>query len=93
MDIECRKKYEFNEFRKSNILRLKKFMNELLLDQIPVLNQMLRPLEELRLMNTPPMSNMQNFVVQTMPELVPKITSGRNWNKIAKYQMKNFFKK
>ena len=32
MDEECRRKYEFNEFRKSNILRLKKFMNELLMD-------------------------------------------------------------
>lgn len=63
MDQECRRKYEFNEFRKSNVLRIKKFMNELLLDQIPILNSMLRPLEELRLMNTPPMSNMQNFVV------------------------------
>jgi zinc finger MYND domain-containing protein 10 len=93
MDVECRKKYEFNEFRKSNILRLKKFMNELLLDQIPVLTTMLRPLEELRMMNAPPMSNMQNFVVETLPELVPKLTKGRNWNQIAEYQLKTFFKK
>lgn len=50
MDVECRRKYEFNEFRKGNILRLKKYMNELLLDQIPILNEMLRPMEELRLM-------------------------------------------
>jgi hypothetical protein len=50
MDPECRRKYAFNEFRKNNILRLKKFMNELLLDQIQILNEMLRPLEELRLM-------------------------------------------
>lgn len=93
MDVECRRKYEFNEFRKSNILRLKKYMNELLLDQIPIMNSMLRPLEELRLMQAPPVSNMQNFVVETLPELVPKITKGRVWNKIAKYQLKKFFRK
>ena len=32
MDEECRRKYEFNEFRKANILSVKKYMNELLLD-------------------------------------------------------------
>ncbi len=85
MDIECRRKYEFNEFRKSNILRLKKYMNELLLDQIPVLNTMLRPLEELRLMNAPPVSNMSKFYVESVPELLPKIKKGRKWNELAKY--------
>ena len=32
MDNECRKKYEINDFRKNNLLRLRKYMNELLLD-------------------------------------------------------------
>lgn len=32
MDSEIRRKYELNEFKKSNLLRLRKFMNELLLD-------------------------------------------------------------
>lgn len=32
MDSETRRKYELNEFKKSNLLRLRKFMNELLLD-------------------------------------------------------------
>ncbi len=32
MEPEVRVKYQINEFRKSNLLRLKKFMNELLLD-------------------------------------------------------------
>jgi hypothetical protein len=51
MDPECRKKYELNDFRKNNLLRLRKFMNELLLDQIPNLSVMLRSLEELSFMN------------------------------------------
>lgn len=32
MDPECRRKYELNEYKKSNLLRLRKYMNELLLD-------------------------------------------------------------
>jgi hypothetical protein len=52
---------------------------------------MLRPLEELRLMNAPPTSNMTNFVVQAIPDLLPKIKKGRKWNKIARYQLDTFF--
>ena len=51
MEPEIRNKYQFTEYRKSNILRVKKFMNELLIDQIPVLTHMLRSLEELSIIN------------------------------------------
>lgn len=52
MNAECRKKYELTEERKSVLLRvlesimqLRKYMNEVLLDQIPALSIMLRALE------------------------------------------------
>jgi hypothetical protein len=32
MEPDMRNKYQFNEYRKSNMMRLKKFMNELLID-------------------------------------------------------------
>ena len=32
MEPTVRNKYTFNEYRKSNLLRVKKYMNELLLD-------------------------------------------------------------
>lgn len=51
MEPECRKKYELNDFRKNNLLRLRKYMNEILMDQIPNLTLMLRALEELSMMN------------------------------------------
>lgn len=43
-------KYELTTFRKSNLMRLKKYMNEVLLDQLPMLTPMLRGLEEMQLM-------------------------------------------
>lgn len=34
---ECRKRYHFNSMRKNNILRVRKYLNDVLLDQLPVL--------------------------------------------------------
>lgn len=34
---ECRKRYHFNSLRKNNILRVRKYLNDILLDQLPVL--------------------------------------------------------
>lgn len=47
MDPECAKKYEITENRKSNLLRLRKYLNEVLLDQIPPLAHLLKSLEHL----------------------------------------------
>jgi hypothetical protein len=91
MDPECRKKYEINEFRKGNLLRLRKYMNETLMDQIPMLNDMLRTLEELSLTQVNTSLNTNSLVVQQMPELKAEITKNRNWKEIAEYQKNNFF--
>lgn len=34
---ECRRRYHFNSMRKGNILRVRKYLNDVLLDQLPVL--------------------------------------------------------
>lgn len=34
---ECRKRYHFNSMRKNSILRARKYLNDVLLDQLPVL--------------------------------------------------------
>lgn len=36
-DPVCRGRYHFNTFRKGQVLRVRKYLNELLLDQLPVL--------------------------------------------------------
>ena len=43
------RKYEITAFRKGNLLRLRKYMNEVLLDQLPMLSDMLRGLEEMNI--------------------------------------------
>ncbi len=64
---ECSKNYELNDHRKNNLLRLKKYISDVLCDQIPVISQLKRTLEELSIMkvNTNFVNN--PFIVQTIP--------------------------
>eukprot|EP00392_Amoebophrya_sp_AT5.2_P015911 g16134.t1 len=47
MDPSCRNRYEMRSHRKDNLLRLRRFLNEIVFDQIPPLVELLRTLEEL----------------------------------------------
>merc|ERR1712118_223196 len=47
MDQDCRNRYNLTSVRKDNLLRLRRFLNEVVLDQVPPLANLLRTLEEL----------------------------------------------
>ncbi|KRX01979.1 hypothetical protein PPERSA_07624 [Pseudocohnilembus persalinus] len=93
MDPECRNKYELSEQRKNNLLRLRKYMNELLLDQIPNLSLMLRSLEELAIMNTQTVPLNNPFVVEQIPKVKTALLENNKnkWAEIAQHQRENFF--
>jgi predicted RNA-binding Zn-ribbon protein involved in translation (DUF1610 family) len=78
-------KYELTTFRKANLMRLKKYMNEVLLDQLPMLTPMLRGLEEMALMADNNIRSTNSFIVEVLPELRARIVNGRNWKEIALY--------
>lgn len=84
-------KYELTTFRKANLLRLKKYMNEVLIDQLPMLTPMLRGFEEMQMMADSNIKTSSAFVVEVLPELRARIVNGRNWRDIANYQLKEFF--
>lgn len=91
MEPECRRKYEYNSHSKAEILRLRGFMNEVLLDQIPVLVELRRALEELSLMEPPAPDT--SIVLEQLPEIrqgLEKINGGR-WAQLAAYQNKKVF--
>jgi hypothetical protein len=58
-------------------------MNEVLLDQIPNLSAMLRSLEELSLMNVPTHLSSNPFVVQQVPVILSRISTGVDWKELA----------
>lgn len=89
MSGESSRKYEITTFRKNNLLRLRKFMNEVLLDQLPMLTPMLRAFEEMQLMKDSNISSANAFIVQTLPEIRQKIMAGRNWSEICRKTLEN----
>ena len=88
---DAQRKYEITTFRKSNLLRLRKFLNEVLIDQIPVLSEMLRSLEELSMVEESPIAASNPFVVQVLPEIRNSIIQGKKWKEIADHQCKEYF--
>ncbi len=66
-------------------------MNEVLLDQLPILTPMLRGFEEMALMADNNIKSGSSFIVEVLPELRAKIVNGRNWKEIAKFQIVNYF--
>jgi hypothetical protein len=88
---DTQRKYEITTFRKSNLLRLRKFMNEVLLDQLPVLSEMLRALEEMSMMQESTIASSNPFHVQVIPEIRDEIISNKDWKGIAQYQVEKYF--
>lgn len=94
MTNDSSRKYEITSFRKQNLLRLRKYLNEVLLDQLPMLADMLRGLEEMNIQQEPSaLSSSNAFIVQTLPEIRTRLLASKNWNQIAKEQAETFFAK
>ena len=92
MTNDSSRKYEITSFRKQNLLRLRKYLNEVLLDQLPMLGDMLRGLEEMNMQNQAPAINGSNaFIVQTLPEIRTRLLQSKNWQEIANEQAATFF--
>ncbi|KAL8439294.1 hypothetical protein Efla_003931 [Eimeria flavescens] len=45
MDADCRQRYELTNYRKENLLKLRRYLNEVMYDQIPPLKELHRYLE------------------------------------------------
>lgn len=58
MNGKCQQKYDLNTNRKNSILKLRSHLNEVMLDQLPILVEMQRYLEHLSMMDLlPPPGN------------------------------------
>jgi len=66
---ECRAKYVWDEYKKGGVMRLSKFFNEILIDQLPVLADLRRFVETLSLQTPPPPTESRSLVIQQLPEL------------------------
>eukprot|EP00055_Hartaetosiga_balthica_P014926 m.85094 g.85094 ORF g.85094 m.85094 type:complete len:452 (-) comp8728_c2_seq1:232-1587(-) len=90
MEPECRKKYAFTTYNKNHILKLRSHLNDVVINQMPVLGDLRRYLEELSLMEPPAPSG--GVVIEQLPELRQHILrSKKSWDEVAQYQLKKVF--
>jgi len=88
-DAECRKKYHFNSHRKSTVLRVRKYLNDLLLDQLPVLTDVQRYMDELTVMEAPaPTAMARGIVLEVEPEIREALERSANWDEVIAFQMR-----
>jgi len=99
MDAECRSRYMMTSFRRENLLRLRRYINEVVVDQLPPLTNLHRTLEELSISGqftgageAPPASPFVVELVAEARETLLRTYEGR-WNEVAEHQLKEVFVK
>jgi len=89
----CREQYGLNTFRKEQLLRLRKFLNEVVIDQLPVLADVMRYMDELTILNVPESTSSQSscFLMQQVAVLRESLMKNVNWEKVAQSQFHHLF--
>ncbi|XP_007420737.1 zinc finger MYND domain-containing protein 10 [Python bivittatus] len=91
LSSECQRKYELNNFNKSQLLKLRAFLTDVLVDQFPNLLEMQKFLSHLAI--TDPAPPQKDLILEQVPEIwdqVVRKNSGK-WQAIAKHQVNNMF--
>lgn len=91
MDKNARKQYQYNSHRKQVIVRLRRFFTDLLLDQLPLLRELKRLIEELSIMDPPPPTASSVAIIEAVPEMREEIIKDKNWKEIAQKQKSTVF--
>ena len=88
-----RERYHLNSFRKAQALRVRKYINEVLLDQLPFLADIQRYMDELAITDVPEPHSSGNsvFLFQQVAVARETLIKGKNWEEIANYQMEKIF--
>ncbi|KAL2090946.1 hypothetical protein ACEWY4_013209 [Coilia grayii] len=88
---ECQGKYDYNNFNKSQVLKLRGFLTEVLIDQLPVLGELQRFLSQLAF--TDPAPPKKDLILEQIPEMWSGIMDANagKWKAIAKHQIKTAF--
>jgi hypothetical protein len=71
----------------------RKYMNEVLVDQLPPLAQLQRVLDELAIMNPPEAAHMPGVVIEQVAELRERMLSSEDFAKISRLLVEEIFPK
>lgn len=88
---ENRGRYELTSYKKGILLRMRPYLSEILLDQIPSLIELQRYLDQLAIMDPP--SVKRDLILEQVPEIWDRImkTYEGQWVKIAQKQNQLYF--
>lgn len=88
-----RERYHINTFRKGQVLRVRKYLNDVILDQLPVLADIQRYMDELALADVPDPNSLGGsvFMLQQVAVDRESLLKGKNWDEVADLQMKTVF--
>ncbi|XP_067130962.1 zinc finger MYND domain-containing protein 10-like isoform X2 [Centruroides vittatus] len=86
LDDDCKRKYIINNYRKNKILKLQNYLNDIIIDQIPVLEQLQRYLYYLSI-SDPPQGKSE--ISEIRESLLNK--GKEKWKNIANIQAVKFF--
>jgi hypothetical protein len=90
-----RERYHLNSFRKGQVLRARKFINDVLLDQLPFLADVQRYMDELTIMEVPESSGAAGggsvFMLQQVAVAREGVIKKRDWKSAADKAMADIF--
>lgn len=88
-----RERYHLNSFRKNQVLRVRKYINEVILDQLPFLADIQRYMDELAVTDVPEPHNTKDsvFLFQQVAVTRESLIMGKNWSDVAEFQIENVF--
>jgi hypothetical protein len=88
---ECRRRYHLTPGRKSNLLRVRKYLNELLVDQLPALADVQRYMDEVTIVE-PPAPQRSGLILEHVPAIHDAlIEAAGDWKDVAVYQRSHVF--
>ena len=93
LDKVCGNKYRLNSFRRNEILKLKPLLIPQIIDQLPILKDLKRTLEELTIMNIAEITNQNEdklIFVQIVPEFRENLLN-KDFKQIANKQLLTIF--
>ncbi|GIM09072.1 hypothetical protein Vretimale_12950 [Volvox reticuliferus] len=96
VEPRSRAKYGMDEFRRERILGLRRHLNELMFDQLPVLKDLQRVLDELALGVLPDQSGAGKsaaLILEAVPVVRDAMLRGRNWRAVAERAKEEHFGK
>lgn len=95
VDAKCRAKYRYDDHRKGVMERLKRFFNDVLFDQLPVLKDLQRVLDEIALSVAPASHEVTQgrLILEQVPEMRNALLkkSDAEWRAVAKQQLSTYF--